>query len=214
LKLDDLLENFMTVSLSKQIKLDILVLAVILTFSGLCARAAEYHPDFMLTGSEMEYTRGGSITTESGVLNLQSPINSTGQVYNKALPFSDGTISVDARFSKNADPVQSHLGVMFNRVDSQSFWSLQINPSGKFMIGKCVNNVWQYIHPSSLLFVLKRGNMVWNTLSVQIKGSTLKVFVNGTEAYSGAYTSVAGGKVGLLSQDPGSADFKNWKVTY
>jgi hypothetical protein len=200
--------------LSKQIKLNALALAFTAALSGICAQAAEDQPDFMSTPTENEPTKGGQVTAKSGVLNLQSPINSTVEFFNKTIALNNGTISVDARFSANADPVQSHLGVIFNRIGSHTFWSLQINPSGKFMIARCVNNVYEYIHPSSVTPALKKGSMVWNALSIQIKDTNFKAFINGTEVYSGPYTFVAGGKIGLLSQDPGSADFKNFKVTY
>jgi hypothetical protein len=200
--------------LSKQIRLNTLALACIMALSGFSVQAAEYHPDDMSTDVENNYTAGGHVASHSGVLNLQSPVNSTVEFFNKKIVFNNGTISVDARFSKSADPVQSHLGVIFNRTGPNAFWSLQINPSGKFMIAKYVNNVNEYIHPSSVTPALKRGTMVWNTLSIQTTDTAFKAFINGTEVYSGPHKFVAGGKFGMISQDPGSADFKNFKVTY
>ncbi|MDR3611929.1 MAG: hypothetical protein P4L53_00080 [Candidatus Obscuribacterales bacterium] len=204
----------MTVLISKQNKLNTLALTFSVALSGLCAQAAEYHPDDLSADVENEHTAGGHVASHSGVLNLQSPVNSTVEFFNKKIALNNGTISVDARFSADADPVQSHLGLLFNRIGAHTFWSLQINPSGRFMIVKCVNNANEYVHPSSITPALKKGTMVWNTLSIQTTDTTVKAFINGTEVYSGPHKFVAGGRIGLLSQDPGSADFKNFKANY
>jgi hypothetical protein len=204
----------MTVSFSKPIKFNALAVAFVVASLGLCAQAAEYHPDDLSADADNSWTAGGHVSNKSGLLNLQSPTNSTVEFFNKKIVLNNGTISVDARFSKDAGPVESHLGIIFNKTEPGHFWSLQINPSGKFTIAKCVGSVNEYPHPSSFTPALKTGNMVWNNLSIQTTDAALIIFINGQKVYSGPHKFVADGKIGLLSQDPGSADFKNFKVTY
>lgn len=192
----------------------VLVFAALLGFPSTTVQAATYSPDDLSRDADNTFSAGGHLSSTGGIVNLQSPVNSTVELINKRIVFNNGTLSVDARFSKDADLVQSHIGVIFGRTSAHNFWSLQINPSGNFMVARCVDNKYDYVKPSGPTPALKKGTMVWNTLMVKNTDTVTTIFINGKQVFSGPHKFVADCNFGLMSQDPGSADFKNLKVVY
>jgi len=127
------------------------------------------------------------------------------------------SVSLDARLTADSD-LKSRLGVIFELVSQDNFYTFLISPETQEWWLHKVHNQWEMIS-SGTSDVIQENNES-NQLKIFRNRSTglIQVFVNGTQLWSGIDASLINGKTGVILltkstlQDTSEAAFDNFII--
>jgi hypothetical protein len=146
---------------------------------------------------------------------MASDIDAFGTV-NQTLP-ADVSIEVDA--TQTSGPATSSFGIICRYTDNDNFYNLNVGNDGYVAIYRVVSGKSEVISDPNQNWTqssaVKQGNVL-NHLRADCIGSTLTLYVNGTQALSVTDSSLTSGDVGLIGSTwgDGGADtlFDNFVV--
>lgn len=112
---------------------------------------------------------------------------------------TDVSVSVDV--AKLAGPDDNDFAILCRYVDTENFYALLGSSDGFYGITKVVAGNQELIGQEELLptDAIKQGEGVINTLRADCVGSTLTLYINGTQVASVQDTTFASGIVGLMA---------------
>lgn len=148
--------------------------------------------------------------TDDGRYKIQAFTTSQDVWAHPGEDFSDVSVEVDA--VKTGGPDNNDFGIVCRFVDDDNFYFFLIASDGYEVIGKYENGDTVFLSSEKMQFsdAVKQGAES-NHLRADCNGSTLTLFVNGTQVSSTTDTSFTHGDIGLMA---GTFDEPNVSVTF
>ncbi len=112
-----------------------------------------------------------------------------------------GDVSITVDVKKLAGPDDNDFAIQCRYIDTQNFYAFIASSDGYYGITKLVGGTQELIGQEELLptDAIKSGADVVNTLRADCVGSTLTLYINGTQVTSVQDTTFTSGDVGLMA---------------
>jgi hypothetical protein len=191
-------------------KLNFIIIIVVLVLTALaCGSSTPSEPlpegvlfqdDFSDTSSGWDRVNvsDGITDYEDGIYRILVNTDNTDVWANPGLNFTDTVIEVEA--TKVGGPDDNDFGIICRYEDTSNFYALIISSDGYYGVYKVLDGEQLLIGEESMMpdDAIKQGN-VTNIIRADCIGSTLTLFVNGTQLVSVQDSSFSSGDAGLLA---------------
>jgi len=211
--------------MQKNYFLVICLFVFLVSFSLVSVDAAVIFEDDFESGLDMttkwreDATVSGNWHTEAGhdgnYLTNDLPVDAPSFLIANGTDGSDYSITADMGYGSETT---AHPGLVFRYTDSQNFYNVLLGnaTSNEFYLLKIVNGSVTELDRETA-YPIGVANL-WNSFRVDVIGSSISVFLNGTLALSATDSSLSSGEVGFLSNGAGpsatsvSHNFDNFSV--
>ena len=172
----------------------ILSLTCLLVFPSIPAMGAVVFSDNFESGNYNNWTTQNgswSITTDGSRVFRQSSTSSEGRAWSKTSSWTDQ--SVQARVKVTNFNGSNRALVCARMADGNNYYAISIQ-SNRLELRKKINGSSTTLASKSMTFATN----TWYTIKLQVSGSTLTAYVNGTQQLTASTTGRTSGVVGLI----------------